>query len=97
MAKKTESPEYFCVAVKRNYEDIWRMVSSFPTRDAAQADLDKRRGYTGVFNYDNAELRVISRAEAKKEFGKDWEYSAIGSNRPKPAKVKKPEGEIELD
>ena len=89
MAKKSESAEYFCVAVQRNYEAVWRMVSSHPTRAEAQAELDKRRAYTGAFNYDNAELRIISRSEAKKEFGKDWEYTPIGGNRPKPARARK--------
>jgi len=60
-----------------------------PDPREAQAELDKRRAYTGTFNYDNAELRVISRSEAKKEFGKDWEYTPIGGNRPKPARAKK--------
>ena len=97
MAKKSGTPEYFCVAVKRNYEEVWRFVSTHPTREEAEAELEKRRSYTGAFNYDNAELRVISRSEAKKEFGKDWEYAPIGSNRPKLQRAKKVETEIELD
>ncbi len=84
MTKTRQQVEYFCVAVRRNYETIWRMVSKHDTEAAAQADLDERRGYTGSFNYDNAELRVISRAEAKKEFGPKWEYIAIGT----PPKVR---------
>src|SRR5260221_6522281 len=92
MAKrKAEQAEYFCVAVKREYEPIWRVVSKHTTPDEAQAELDKRRGYTGAFNYDNAELRVISRSDAKKEFGADWEYKAIGTTgdeKPAPAKRK---------
>lgn len=92
MAKKSEKvSEYFCVAVRRNYESIWRLVTQHPTREEAQAELDKRRAYTGSFNYDNAELRVISRAEGKKEFGKDWEYAPIGAPKPKTPTKKRPE------
>jgi hypothetical protein len=76
MAKKIS--EYYCVCVRRNYEEIWRFVSKHDTKADAQAELDKRRSYTGVFNYDNAELRVVSRSEAKKEFGSRWEYKTIG-------------------
>ncbi len=79
MSKKPNS-EYFCVAVRRNYEDIWRVVSKHNTSDEAQAELDKRRSYTGAFNYDNAELRILSRAQAKQEFGAGWEYTPIGTS-----------------
>jgi len=77
MSKRPAS-EYFCVAVRRNYEDVWRMVSKHSTLDEAQAELEKRRSYVGVFNYDNAELRVLSRSKAKEEFGARWEYKPIG-------------------
>jgi IMP dehydrogenase/GMP reductase len=87
MTKKTQSREYFCVAVQRDYETVWRFVSQHATREEAEAELEKRRSYTGVFNYDNAKLRVISRAEAKKEFGKDWEYVPIGGVKKKPARA----------
>ncbi len=80
MSKKPTS-EYYCVAVRRNYEDIWRVVSKHSTSDEAQAELEKRRGYTGAFNYDNAELRVLSRSQAKREFGAQWEYKPIGSTK----------------
>jgi hypothetical protein len=88
-AKTTRKPkaEYFCVAVRRNYEPVWRVVSKHTTREEAQAELDARRGYTGAFNYDNAELRVLSRTEAKKEFGDSWEYHPIGE-KAKHEKVK---------
>lgn len=79
MRKKAQIAEYYCVAVQRDYEDIWRFVSKHDTQEAAQYDLDERRAYTGSFNYDNATLRVISRTEAKQEFGADWEYAPIGS------------------
>ncbi len=85
MSKKANA-EYFCVAVRRNYEDIWRVVSKHDTQAEAQAELEKRQGYTGAFNYDNAELRVLSRSQAKQEFGAHWEYKPIGSkNEGKPA------------
>ena len=73
--------DYYCVWVRRNYETIWRAVSKHDSRDAAQAELERRRGFTGPFNYDNAELRILSRNEARKEFGKDWDYKPIGSTR----------------
>lgn len=82
MSKKRVS-EYFCVCVRRNYESIWRAISKHDTREQAQAALDERRAYTGVFNYDNAELRVLSRTEAKAEFGADWEYKPIGEAKTK--------------
>jgi hypothetical protein len=73
--------EYYCVAVRRNYEETWRIVSKHATRDEAQNELETRRSYTGAFNYDNAELRVLSRSEAKKEFGASWEYKPIGDGK----------------
>jgi hypothetical protein len=79
--KKQKNAEYYCVAVRRNYESIWRVVSKHDTREEAQDELDKRRAYTGIFNYDNAELRVLSRTEAKAEFGADWEYKPIGESK----------------
>jgi hypothetical protein len=79
MSKKRQS-DYYCVAVCRHYETVWRFVSKHATREAAQTDLDGRRAYTGVFNYDNADLRVLSRSEAKEEFGTRWEYKPIGQN-----------------
>src|SRR5262249_24257679 len=75
--------EYFVVGVKRNYEKIWRFVSKHNTREEAEAEMAKRRGYTGAFNYDDAELRVVSRAEAKAEFGRKWEYKPIGQDSAK--------------
>ncbi len=89
--KARAKSEYYCLWVKRNYEDMWRAVSKHDTREAAQEELEKRRGYTGVFNYDNAELRVMSRTEARKEYGKEWDYKPIGGGR-KPAPVR---GEID--
>jgi hypothetical protein len=74
-----QNPERFYVAVKRNYEDIWRMVSEFTTRQEAEDHMAERRSWTGAFNYDNAELRVISTGEAKAEFGANWVYKPIGS------------------
>jgi hypothetical protein len=85
MAKK-KIEEYYCVCVQRDYESVWRVVSKHSTREEAEAELEKRRGYTGAFNYDNAELRVLSRSEAKKEFGSDWEYKPIGSDKTKAHK-----------
>jgi hypothetical protein len=84
-AKTPRKPkaEYYCVAVRRNYEEVWRMVSKHTTREEAQSELESRRAYTGAFNYDNAELRVISRSEAKKEFGESWEYHPIGDGKTK--------------
>ena len=86
MTKKTAKLEYFVVAVRRNYETVWRFVSKHDTREQAEAELEERKSYTGAFNYDNAELRVISRSEARKEFGADWEFTPIGGNKEKPTR-----------
>jgi hypothetical protein len=94
MTKKA-NPEYFVVAVKRHYEETWRFVSKHLTREDAEAELDKRRAYTGAFNYDNADLRVLSRTEARKEFGPKWDYKPIGADR--RAAKQQPEGEMELE
>jgi hypothetical protein len=90
--RKAEQADYFVVAVRRDYEPIWRFISKHTTREEAQAELDKRRSFTGAFNYDNAELRVLSRSEGKKEFGAEWEYKAIGGDKAdeKPAPKRKP-------
>lgn len=80
------APNEFFVMVQRNYETIKRVVSEHPTREAAQAELDKRRAYTGSFNYDNAELRVITLTEAKAIFGDDWQFGEVV--KPKTAKAK---------
>jgi len=68
MAKQVR--EHFYVAVKRNYEDVWRVVIT--TRQEAEDHMAERRSWTGAFNYDNAELRVLSTGEAKAEFGATW-------------------------
>lgn len=78
MAKKTV-PQYYCVFVRRNYEETWRAISKHAKREEAEEELERRRGFTGVFNYDNAELRVLSRTEAQREFGADWDYKPIGA------------------
>lgn len=82
MSKKSKA-EYYCVCVRRNYEAVWRVISKHDTRDEAQSEIEKRRAYTGAFNYDNAELRILSRTEAKAEFGADWEYKPIGEDSKK--------------
>ena len=82
MVKKAGA-QYYCVCVRRNYETVWRVVSKHATREEAEAELEKRRAFTGEFNYDNAELRVLSRAEAKAEFGASWEYKPIGASKAK--------------
>lgn len=94
MVKATEpktkrAREYFCVCVRRNYEKEFRFISKHDTREEAQAEIERRRSFTGPFNYDNAELWIVSRTEAKKEFGKDWEFKPIGNN------IKRPVREIE--
>ena len=73
--------DYYCVWVRRNYETVWRAVSKHDNREQAEAELERRRSFTGAFNYDNAELRILSRNEARKEFGKEWDYKPIGSTR----------------
>lgn len=83
MAKKSNA-EYYCIAVRRNYESVWRVIAKCATQEEAQAELEARRGYTGAFNYDNAELRIISRSEAKTEFGARWEYHPIGQAKDAP-------------
>lgn len=85
MSKSKSQVQYYCVAVQRNYEDTWRFISKHGTEAEAQAELLSRRAYTGVFNYDNAVLRVVSRQEAKREFGPKWEYTPIGSKLVKMA------------
>ncbi|MBZ0320403.1 MAG: hypothetical protein K8L91_28580 [Anaerolineae bacterium] len=79
--------EYF-VMVQRNYETIKRVVSAHPTREEAIAERDKRRAYTGSFNYDNAELSVITLAEAKRIFGEDWEFGATAKSKTAKPKTK---------
>jgi hypothetical protein len=87
MAKKASSKaNYYCVCVRRDYESIWRVVSKHDSLEEAESELQRRREYTGALNYDNAELRILSRDEAKAEFGKDWEYKPIGTSTQKSAK-----------
>ena len=82
--KRRSQHDYFCVCVRRNYEKVFRVVSKHATRDEAQAEIERRRSFTGPFNYDNAELWILSRAEAKKEFGKEWEFQPIGNAKSTP-------------
>ncbi len=86
--------EYYCVGVCRNYEPVWRMVSKHATRDEAQAQLDKMRSFTGNFNYNNADLRVLSRVEAKAEFGAQWEFKPIVYT---PSKSRNVSGKVKED
>lgn len=81
-------PDEYFVMVQRNYETIKRVVSAHPTREEAIAERDKRRAYTGSFNYNNAELTVISLAEAKKIFGEDWQFGATSKPKPQKSKTK---------
>ena len=81
--------QYYCLAVRRNYETTWRFIGKYETQEQAQIALEEKRAYVGYFNYDNAELRVVSRSEAKKEFGTKWEYTPIGAKpvtKPAPNK-----------
>jgi hypothetical protein len=84
---KQAEPEYFCLAVRREYEAVWRVIGKYETQEQAETALEEKRAYQGSFNYDNAELKVLSRAEAKKQFGATWEYTPIGS-KPGTAPVK---------
>ncbi len=84
MTKRSAKSEYYCVAVKRDYESEWRMLTRHDTLEEAQAELKERRGYTGAFNYDNAELRVMSRTEAREVFGGKWNFAPIGSTSTTP-------------
>jgi len=76
MTKKSKV-EYYCVAVRRNYEEVWRIVSKHDTQEEAQAELEKRRSYTGAFNYDNAELRDLTRRSEKRI----WQELGIQAHR----------------
>ena len=88
MKKQTE-PQHYYLAVHRNYEDVWRVIGQFDTAEQAQTVLDEKRAYTGSFNYDNAELKVLTDVEAKKQFGADWTYHPIGEKPPAPLKPKR--------
>ncbi len=89
MKKSTTAPQHFYLAVKRNYEDVWRVIGRYDTREEAQTLLDEKRAYVGSFNYDNAELKILSDAEAKKQFGAEWVYHPIGEKPPAPAKPRR--------
>jgi hypothetical protein len=78
---RSAKAEYFCLFVRRHYEEVWRAVSKHDSREAAERELENRRSFTGPFNYDNADLRVLSRTEARKEFGKGWDFKPIGNPR----------------
>ena len=101
MATKTKTkvkptePEYFCLAVRRDYEKVWRVIGKYETQEQAEAALAEKRGYEGSFNYNNAELKVITRSEAKKQFGADWEYHPIGTKPGTP--VAKPKRVTKTD
>jgi hypothetical protein len=85
VSKARNSREYYCVCVRRNYEKVFRCVSKHDTREEAQEEIERRRSFSGSFNYDNAELWIMSRTEAKKEFGKDWEFKPIGHSTKRTA------------
>lgn len=83
MAAKTKvkavEPEYYCLAVKREYESVWRVIGKYDTEEQAETALEEKRAYEGSFNYHNAELKVLSRTQAKQQFGATWEYHPIGT------------------
>ena len=87
--KKTTAPQHYYLVVRRNYEDIWRVIGRYDTEEQAQTMLEEKRAYVGSFNYDNAELKVLSDPEAKKQFGTDWSYHPIGEKPPAPAKARR--------
>jgi hypothetical protein len=76
---KQVEPEYFCLAVRREYETVWRVIGKYETPEQAETALNEKRAYEGSFNYNNAELKVMSRTEAKQQFGATWEYHPIGT------------------
>ena len=87
--KKTTEPQHYYVAVKRNYEDVWRVIGKYDTLEQAEVVIAEKRAYVGSFNYDNAELKVLSYADAKKQFGAEWVYHPIGEKPSAPVKAKR--------
>jgi hypothetical protein len=87
--KKAIEPKHFYLAVKRNYENVWRVIGEYDTQEQAETVLAEKRAYVGSFNYDNAELKVLTDVEARKQFGSDWVYHKIGEKPPAPVKAKR--------
>lgn len=67
------SNEYFCILMRRT-DERWAVLCYFNTRFQAESV------YKGMLaryaRYNSANLRLVSRSEAKSEFGKDWEYTS---------------------
>jgi hypothetical protein len=65
--------EYYCILMRRN-DERWTVLCYFNTRFQAEAVYKGMLSRYGRYNQSN--LRVISRTEAKSEFGNDWEYTS---------------------
>lgn len=63
--------EYYCVLMRRPRDRHWLAIHKFETRNQAELTVSQMAHKP---LYRNGELRVISRTEAKQEFGKGWEY-----------------------
>jgi hypothetical protein len=79
--------EYFSVLLRQS-ERSWVVLCYCPTRQ--QAEMIQNGMITKCSNYDAQNLRVLSRSEAKHEFGLEWEhFFMVGISLPESVRVRK--------
>src|SRR4051812_46572664 len=72
MNTDTVNNEYY-IFIRRNYEAAWHIASQHTSQQKAEAALAKMRNFSGLVNFHNAQMLMLSRSEAQREFGSDWE------------------------
>jgi hypothetical protein len=72
MNTETMNSEYY-IFIRRNYEASWHVASRHTSQQKAEAALQKMRKFTGIVNFTNAQLLMLSHTEAEREFGTEWE------------------------
>jgi hypothetical protein len=63
----------FFIFIRRNHEAAWHVASRHTSQQKAEAILTKMRSFSGMVNFHNAQMLLLSHSEAQREFGSDWE------------------------
>jgi hypothetical protein len=66
--------EYYCIFLMRYNDRRWFPLIQFDSHQQAEREMTtmvKRNSQ----RYSKANLRVLSRTQAKREFGSEWEYT----------------------
>jgi hypothetical protein len=68
-----EDQEYFCIFLLRLNDRRWFPLIQFDSQREAENAMFAM--FSRSSRYSKANLRVLSRSQAKNEFGREWEYT----------------------